>query len=185
MAGRNNFGELLRGWRDRLSPAEVGLSVTGPRRVRGLRREELAGMAGVSADYLRRLEQGQGRPSRAVLDALAGAGLGADRRPGNRPAARDQQADPRRRSPRRGRRRPLIPSPNGVPAAPLDLPPTWSTAWTAAGRHGAARDEPFVGRAAEHGVGRPADCRLLALICPRHHSRSRLTAESTRTSTTE
>ena len=45
----------------------------GPRRVRGLRREELAELAGVSADYYARLEQGRAQPSSEVLDAVASA----------------------------------------------------------------------------------------------------------------
>src|SRR6476646_10186171 len=55
-------GELagcLRSWRERLSPADVGLPADGHRRVAGLRREEVAQLAGVSMDYLTRLEQGR------------------------------------------------------------------------------------------------------------------------------
>ncbi|MEP7026204.1 MAG: helix-turn-helix transcriptional regulator [Actinomycetota bacterium] len=74
---RTNDGELgrsLRQWRDRISPAEVGLAGNGPRRAAGLRREELALLAGLSADYVTRLEQGRSvSPSAQVLNALARA----------------------------------------------------------------------------------------------------------------
>jgi transcriptional regulator with XRE-family HTH domain len=71
---RSQLGEFLRTRRDRLQPGEAGLSATGSgRRVPGLRREELAGLAEVSPDYLRRLEQGRVLPSNTVLDALANA----------------------------------------------------------------------------------------------------------------
>jgi transcriptional regulator with XRE-family HTH domain len=64
----------LRSWRERVSPADVGLSAGGQRRVSGLRREEVAQLAGVSMDYLTRLEQGRAaNPSAAVLGALARA----------------------------------------------------------------------------------------------------------------
>src|SRR5438477_8620329 len=65
---------MLRGWRDRMTPAQVGLAVNAPRRARGLRREELAVLAGISADYLVRLEQGRASaPSAQVCAALARA----------------------------------------------------------------------------------------------------------------
>ena len=64
----------LRSWRDRLNPAEVGLPAGGSRRAPGLRREELAHLAGLSVDYLARLEQGRARnPSPSVLAPLARA----------------------------------------------------------------------------------------------------------------
>jgi transcriptional regulator with XRE-family HTH domain len=64
----------LRSWRERVEPADVGLSTGGQRRVPGLRREEVAQLAGVSMDYLIRLEQGRAtNPSVAVLGALARA----------------------------------------------------------------------------------------------------------------
>lgn len=66
------LGAMLRAWRDRISPAQVGLPVNAPRRAQGLRREELAVLAGVSADYLVRLEQGRASaPSAQVCAALA------------------------------------------------------------------------------------------------------------------
>lgn len=68
------LGEFLRACRSRLVPDEVGVPRTGRRRVSGLRREELAQLAGMSVDYYTRLEQGRSRTaSHAVLDALAAA----------------------------------------------------------------------------------------------------------------
>lgn len=68
------FAEVLRAWRDRLTPQEVGLPPGSGRRTPGLRREELAGLAGVSVEYLVRLEQGRARnPSPPLLGALARA----------------------------------------------------------------------------------------------------------------
>ncbi len=64
----------IRAWRDRLEPADVGLPGGGRRRAPGLRREEVAQLAGVTVDYLARLEQGRAtNPSPQVLDALARA----------------------------------------------------------------------------------------------------------------
>ncbi len=71
---RTELGAALRTWRERLHPADVGLPTGTRRRTPGLRREEVAGLAGVSVDYLTRLEQGRGaRPSEAVLGAVARA----------------------------------------------------------------------------------------------------------------
>ena len=65
---------MLRAARERISPAEVGLPAGPRRRVVGLRREEVAQLAGVSVDYVVRLEQGRGpHPSTQVLGALARA----------------------------------------------------------------------------------------------------------------
>lgn len=70
----NDLGDFLRARRSRLDPAEMGFPGTGARRVAGLRREEVAVLAGVSVDYYARLEQGRERhPSGPVLDAIAGA----------------------------------------------------------------------------------------------------------------
>lgn len=67
------FGSLLRGGRDRSDPVRMGAMVTA-RRSPGLRREELAGLAGISVDYLVQLEQGRAaRPSAPVVAALARA----------------------------------------------------------------------------------------------------------------
>jgi transcriptional regulator with XRE-family HTH domain len=68
------LGEFLRAQRARITPADVGLPDVGARRVDGLRREEVAVLAGVSADYYTRLEQGRERtPSAQVVDALCTA----------------------------------------------------------------------------------------------------------------
>ncbi|UXY36254.1 helix-turn-helix transcriptional regulator [Streptomyces albidocamelliae] len=65
-------GDFLRSRRARIQPEEVGLAAHGRRRVPGLRREEVAQLAGVSVDYYIRLEQGRGQSvSDAVLDAIA------------------------------------------------------------------------------------------------------------------
>ncbi|MEU1402056.1 helix-turn-helix transcriptional regulator [Streptomyces sp. NPDC005728] len=65
-------GDFLRSRRARIRPEEVGLPSHGRRRVPGLRREEVAQLAGVSVDYYIRLEQGRGPSvSDAVLDAIA------------------------------------------------------------------------------------------------------------------
>jgi transcriptional regulator with XRE-family HTH domain len=70
----NALGEFLRARREQVSPAELGLAAGSGRRVAGLRREEVALLAGVSTDYYVRLEQGRERhPSAQVLDALARA----------------------------------------------------------------------------------------------------------------
>jgi transcriptional regulator with XRE-family HTH domain len=68
------FGRTVRRWRDRVQPTAVGVPVGGRRRAAGLRREELAGLAGISVDYLTRLEQGRATsPSVQVVEALARA----------------------------------------------------------------------------------------------------------------
>jgi transcriptional regulator with XRE-family HTH domain len=66
-----HLGDFLRGRRARVRPAEAGLPAGSRRRVPGLRREEVALLAGVSVDYYVRLEQGRERhPSPQVLNAL-------------------------------------------------------------------------------------------------------------------
>lgn len=71
---RTELGDALRTWRGRLRPADVGLPAGVRRRTPGLRREEVAQLAGVSVDYLTRLEQARGpHPSEAVVGALARA----------------------------------------------------------------------------------------------------------------
>ena len=68
------LAEFLRARREQLTPADVGLKPSGRRRTPGLRREEVATLAGVSIDYLVRLEQGRDtNPSPAVLAALGDA----------------------------------------------------------------------------------------------------------------
>ncbi len=110
---RNNgteLGRFLRARRAEIGPEEVGITVgPGPRRTPGLRREELATLAGVSIDYYARLERGREiHPSPAVLDALAQAlrlgevdhkhlhdlGLRAARRPSPDRSAPSRTVDP-------------------------------------------------------------------------------------------
>ena len=68
------LGKFLRARRAGLTPSMIGLpESTNARRVPGLRREEVAQRAAISADYYRRLEQGRIAASRPVLDALAQA----------------------------------------------------------------------------------------------------------------
>ncbi|MBL7254076.1 helix-turn-helix domain-containing protein [Paractinoplanes lichenicola] len=69
----NVLGDFLRARRELVTPAEVGLPPgTGLRRVPGLRREEVALLAGISAEYYLRLERGRDRnPSAQVVEALA------------------------------------------------------------------------------------------------------------------
>lgn len=78
----SDLAQALRSWRRRVTPAAAGLPDAGPRRLPGLRREELAVLSGISVDYLVQLEQGRARnPSPQVLGALARAlGLSADER---------------------------------------------------------------------------------------------------------
>ena len=103
-SGRDNrrvseLGSALRAWRDRLSAADAGLTVTARRRAPGLRREELAQLAGISVDYVTRLEQGRAdAPSAQVLEALARA-LRLS------PAERDHLFTLGRQPPRRSRMR--------------------------------------------------------------------------------
>jgi transcriptional regulator with XRE-family HTH domain len=70
----NALGDYLRARREQVRPDDVGLVAGSRRRVAGLRREELALLAGISSDYYLRLEQGRDKnPSAQVLDALARA----------------------------------------------------------------------------------------------------------------
>ena len=75
MTAQGRLADYLRARRDQVQPHEAGLMVgTSGRRVPGLRREEVAVLAGISTDYYLRLEQGRDRnPSDHVLDALARA----------------------------------------------------------------------------------------------------------------
>ncbi|AOS63264.1 helix-turn-helix transcriptional regulator [Actinoalloteichus hymeniacidonis] len=70
----SGLGEFLRARRAQRTPQDAGLLYSGQRKVSGLRREEVAVLAGVNVDYYTRLEQGRERnPSPQVLDALARA----------------------------------------------------------------------------------------------------------------
>lgn len=120
------LGEFLRNRRARLSPEDVGLPQGGNRRrVPGLRREELAMLAGVSVTYYTRLEQGQSaNASDGVLDAVARAlRLTPDEHAHLRNLARPQRAArvPAVRPERvRAATRHLINAMTGVPAVVLD-----------------------------------------------------------------
>jgi transcriptional regulator with XRE-family HTH domain len=71
---RSEIRDFLTSRRARITPQDAGLKVFGPRRVPGLRREEVATLAGLSVDYYNRLERGNlGGASDSVLDALADA----------------------------------------------------------------------------------------------------------------
>ncbi|MFE6864446.1 helix-turn-helix transcriptional regulator [Nocardia sp. NPDC057668] len=74
MADRSELASFLRTRRGRLTPADVGLPTGINRRTPGLRRQEVAQLAGISVDYYIRLEQARGaKPSRQVLAAVARA----------------------------------------------------------------------------------------------------------------
>ena len=75
MAAQSNaLGDYLRARRGQVRPEDVGLIAGARRRVQGLRREELATLAGISSEYYLRLEQGRDKnPSAQILDALARA----------------------------------------------------------------------------------------------------------------
>ncbi|ADI05920.1 putative transcriptional regulator, XRE family protein [Streptomyces bingchenggensis BCW-1] len=118
---QNLLGDYVRARRELVTPEQVGIPVVGVRRVPGLRREEVAMLAGISADYYLRLEQGRDRnPSVQVLESLArvlqlddGATayllrLGADK--------------PRRQRRRRPRRKETVPAGIAKLVAALPLP---------------------------------------------------------------
>src|SRR5947208_11254057 len=71
---KSEIRDFLTSRRARITPEDAGLKVFGPRRVPGLRREEVAMLAGLSVDYYNRLERGNlGGASDSVLAALADA----------------------------------------------------------------------------------------------------------------
>ncbi|MFI8203746.1 helix-turn-helix domain-containing protein [Streptomyces sp. NPDC085937] len=106
MSEENRLGDYLRARRELVTPADMGLPVHGIRRVPGLRREEVALLAGISSDYYLRLEQGRDRnPSAQVLDALARVLLLDD----TATAYLHQLAAPRPKARRRPSRRPAVP----------------------------------------------------------------------------
>src|SRR5260221_5855569 len=114
MAQENRIGESLRARRELVRPEDVGVPDVGShrRRVAGLRREEVAMLAGVSSDYYVRLEQGRDQhPSRQVLDALART-LQLDE---------DATAHLHRLAASPARRRRKAPQPEKVPAGILQL----------------------------------------------------------------
>src|SRR5919201_4613181 len=68
------LGDFIRAKRDSIQPESLGLPDRGRRRSPGLRRSDLAARAGISVEYLVRIEQGRDRnPSPAVVNALADA----------------------------------------------------------------------------------------------------------------
>jgi transcriptional regulator with XRE-family HTH domain len=74
MTAHRAMAEFLRARREHIRPVDVGIPDNGKRRVSGLRREEVASLAGISVDYYLRLEQGRELvPSQQVLDALSTA----------------------------------------------------------------------------------------------------------------
>jgi transcriptional regulator with XRE-family HTH domain len=129
------LGILLRRWRERVTPSDVGLTAGPGRRVPGLRRREVAHLSGVSADYIVQLEQGRATaPSTQVLAALARAlrlsNFERDhllRLAGYGPAVHGSlapSADLRR----------LVEQLDSTPAAVYDLcwnPVTWNPMWAA------------------------------------------------------
>jgi transcriptional regulator with XRE-family HTH domain len=118
VAHENPIGEYLRARRELVRPQDIGIpDISARRRVHGLRREEVAMLAGVSSDYYIRLEQGRDQhPSPQVLDALARA-LQLD---DAATAHLHQLATP----PTRRRRK--TPPPEKVPAGILELIASWN-----------------------------------------------------------
>lgn len=117
---RAELGEFLKSRRDRLDPDTIDLPAHGRRRVPGLRREEVAQLAGVSVDYYVRLEQGRAaHPSESVLEAIARA-LRLDEVERSHLHQLARPSAPRRRPPARERVRPglrqLLDRLDGVPA---------------------------------------------------------------------
>lgn len=74
MSGSRELGEFLRSRRERLQPDEVGIAAQRRRRAPGLRREEIAGLAGISTEWYVKLEQGRAvSPSEETVEALGQA----------------------------------------------------------------------------------------------------------------
>lgn len=71
VVNRTELADFLRGRRALVRPADVGLPAGRRRRTPGLRREEVAALAGISVDYYTRLEQARGRPGRRSARSLA------------------------------------------------------------------------------------------------------------------
>ncbi|MFI0237688.1 helix-turn-helix domain-containing protein [Streptomyces sp. NPDC016845] len=167
MNGPGPLGTFLQARRARLRPQDVGLRELGPRRrVAGLRREELAQLAGVSVSYYTRLEQGQSRGASAeVLDAIARALLlDAHER-----EHLDRLADAARHAPRLRRPRPekladetrdLLRAVDGVPAIVLGRR-TDVLAWNTLGHALLAGHLDFLGP--EDPARRPNTSRMLFL----------------------
>jgi transcriptional regulator with XRE-family HTH domain len=109
----DDIAEFLATRRARITPEQAGLPSYGKRRVPGLRREEVASLAGVSADYYRRLERGQVSGVSELALALARA-LELDEAERAhlfdlaRPAGRVGVASPKRSRPAKTRVRPVV-----------------------------------------------------------------------------
>jgi transcriptional regulator with XRE-family HTH domain len=111
MSEENLLGDYLRARRELVMPEDIGLPVHGIRRVPGLRREEVAMLAGISSDYYLRLEQGRDRnPSAQVLDALARVLRLDDTATGYLHQLAAPRPRAHRRSPARSRRRTVPPA---------------------------------------------------------------------------
>jgi transcriptional regulator with XRE-family HTH domain len=120
MAARDNMlGDYLRARRAQVRPGQVGLPDSGNRRVPGLRRAEVALLAGISPDYYLRIEQGRDRhPSPQILEALARV-FGLDQTGTAYLLSLTEQAPAR---PRRRSRRETVPDSIGNLLASLPLP---------------------------------------------------------------
>ncbi|UJW30426.1 helix-turn-helix transcriptional regulator [Saccharothrix sp. AJ9571] len=165
MRDSTTLGDFLRTRRGGLTPEAAGITSYGTRRVTGLRREELAQLAGVSATYYTRLEQGHShQASPVVLDALAGAlRLTDDERAYLHRLAQPQPAKPRR-APKpaqaRSGTRQLLDNLGDVAAVVLGIG-TEVLAWNALGhRLLAAHLDPA---APDHPAERPNLIRMLFL----------------------
>ena len=174
MASSTALGEYLRARRELVRPEDVSLPNVGRRRVPGLRREELAMLAGISSDYYLRLEQGRDHhPSAHVLNALARAlqldehatahlhslsqPTVARRRTGESERApesvtrvpRSRSAPPEGHSPRRSepQGRPSMKRPGDPPVTALTRTRWWHDV---RGRGGACPRPPVLRRSAAH-----------------------------------
>jgi transcriptional regulator with XRE-family HTH domain len=133
MDTRREIREFLTSRRARITPDQVGLPSYGARRVPGLRREEVAILAGVSVDYYTRLERGDlGGVSESVLEALARA-LQLDEAERAHlfdlaRASKPTSAPRRRRAPRQRLRPSVQHILDGTPAPPQSCTtPAWTT----------------------------------------------------------
>lgn len=123
-ARTNELGDFLRSRRAALTPEEAGIPTWGQRRVPGLRREELAQLAGISINYYTRLEQGlSSNASDAIIESLARAMQLADAERAHlyalaRPGSAKRRRAPRAEAPSEGARR-LLESMPDVPAVLL------------------------------------------------------------------
>lgn len=117
----NDLGDFLRSRRATITPEQAGIPSWGQRRVPGLRREELAQLAGISINYYTRLEQGQSsNASDAIIDSLARALQLDEAERGHlfaltRPSAANRRRAPRAEVPSVGALR-LLESMPAVPA---------------------------------------------------------------------